>query len=593
MTVATSVGQDANSGKWNRYDWILIAVFCFAAMMLFSNGRNAEFQGDDDYLSALSFSTVSDALITFKTGNPREFVSSVTHLVGSVLCAPRHAPLLNLVAALFYTAYWILGIPISSNMLHAPVVFMSILTVALFYLILRRTYPTDRFLTVMGTLLLLISPLFVMVSRGLATYFLIPFPALLALLSVDSLCRDETVKWWIGPTLGLVVISDLIWFFTLPLLGFSLMLTSRNRKTTIIRLLSPQVCIPVLAIIVLYVWGSWLAYQHGQSTPLSILLTGHVSKIFYGPPVLASPAYLAECLSVLMGTGLPLILLLAIWVWYAAGRPAPSTPLTGFGLCGILGYGAVFYGLTPERMFVKYCYQMYLLLPFVALVIAMFSVLRSRLHCGLTWVSVLLIPLLILEILACVNFVWKIPISPMSGIYTQWAHGTFAPNHGTKAAGYLVRQWLETVWRQNPNQPVTVYASHYNTSFAVFSGLNASEKGWGFKREFGPNRPIKVLFTPAPQLPTSENFIYLLDLTATLPRDTNVTKLTQNQSGLLRYEIRSSSPRNGIAIVYVRPPEGIIPPPIPPGTVSMEQLESHYDQEYYRYSDFFPHSLAR
>lgn len=89
------------------------------------------------------------------------------------------------------------------------------------------------------------------------------------------------------------------------------------------------------------------------------------------------------------------------------------------------------------------------------------------------------------------------------------------------------------------------------------------------------------------------SFIYLLDLTATLPRDTDITKLTQDPSRLLRYEIRSSSPRNGMAIVYVRPTEGIMSPPIPPGAVNMEQLESRYDREYYRYSDFFPRSLAQ
>jgi hypothetical protein len=265
----------------------------------------------------------------------------------------------------------------------------------------------------------------------------------------------------------------------------------------------------------------------------------------------------------------------------------------------LLIYGMIFYGLTPERVFVKIGYQIYLLLPLVIISIVLMSVIQNQFRRGSVLVAWGIAVLLFFEILACVNFIWKVPVSPFSRIFTEWEHGTFAANQGTKAAGYLVRQWIETAWRQNPNQPVTVYASRYNMSFAIFSGLNASEKGWVFIPEFGHNRPITVFSTPglflAPQLPTRDtgHFIYLLDLAATLPRDTDITKLTQDPSRLLRYEIRSSSPRNGMAIVYVQPTEGIVSPPIPPGAVNMEQLESRYDREYYRYSDFFPRSLAQ
>ena len=343
-----------------------------------------------------------------------------------------------------------------------------------------------------------------------------------------------------------------------------------------------------------------MAYSRGLSTPLlNTLLTDHGTSLGHGSPVIMSPAFLAECLSLQMGITLPLLLPFSVALWWIDGRRLSPGLLTAFGLIGLLIYGTIFYGLTPERMYVKVGYQLYLLLPLVMISIALMSVLQNRFHRGSVWVAWIMAFLLLFESLACVNYIWKVPVSPFSHFFKDWHHGTNAANQGTKAAGYLVRQWIEAAWRQNPNQPVTVYASRYNMSFAIFSGLNASEKGWVFIPEFGHDRPITMLSTPdlfsAPQLHARDTgpFIYLLDLAATLPRDTDVIKITQVPSRLLRYEIRSSSPRNGTAIVYVRPTEGIMSPPIPPGAVNMEQLESRYDREYYRYSDFFPRSLAQ
>jgi len=365
----------------------------------------------------------------------------------------------------------------------------------------------------------------------------------------------------------------------------------------LVQLRSVKVLGPVLITSCLLFLGTWVAYKKGLSTPFLKLIMEHGTKLSNGSPIIMSPSYLLECISVQMGIAFPLLFPLGVVLWWINRNGRCSLPsfLVTFGVTGLLVYGVIFYGLTPERISVKIAYQIYLLLPLVIISVNLMSAIQHQARRGSALIALSIAILMLFEILASISFIWKVPASPFSRIFTEWHHGTFTANQGTKAAGYLVRQWIEAAWRLNPNQPVTVYANQYNMSFAIFSGLNAAEKGWVFIREFGHNRPIRVFFTSAPQIPardTSE-FVYLLDFTSKVLNDTNVTKLTQNQSGLLRYEIRSSSPRNGLAIVYVRPPEGIISPPIPSGTVNMEQLESYYDQEYYRYSDFFPHSLAQ
>jgi hypothetical protein len=589
------------STPWDKRDWIICLILGSSALLLFCVGRNPEIQGDDDYLYVANFSMITDAILAFDLSSFKSFGASIVKLMEQILSAPRHAPLPSLISAVFYAVCYSFHVPFSLNLLHVPIAVISALSVLLLYGLMRRNKQRSRVLCYAGTFLLLLSPIFVISSRALAEYHLafIPFTTLIGLWGLDVLNRSDSPHWPIGLALAQIVLSDIIWFTTLPVLLFAFVWAARDRKQAMIQLLSMKVLGPVLITACLLLLGTWIAYEKGLSTPLLKLLLEHGSKLSTGSPVIMSPIYLAECLSVQMGIVLPLLLPLGIVLWWIDGRRLLTGLLTAFGLTGLLIYGIIFYGLTPERSSVKIAYQIYLLVPLVIISIDLMSIIRNRFRRGSVWVAWSIAALLFFEILACVNLTWKFPVSPLSHIFTQWHHGTFAPNQGTKATGYLVRQWIEAAWRQNSNQPVTVYASHYNMSFAIFSGFNVGEKGWVFIREFGHNRPITVFSTPHHQnhqepFPARDKtqFVYLLDLTAALPRETDITKLTQDPSGLLRYEIRSSSSRNGTAVVYVRPTEGIMPPPISPGVVNMEQLESRYDRAYYRYSDFFPRSLA-
>ncbi len=132
-------------------------------------------------------------------------------------------------------------------------------------------------------------------------------------------------------------------------------------------------------------------------------------------------------------------------------------------------------------------------------------------------------------------------------------------------------------------------------SFAIFSGLNAAERGWVFMPEFGFHRPIAVVSgatLPPPDQQTASSMpamVYMLDFTPeSFPPAPGSMAPIQDATRLLKYTIRSSSPMNGMAVVYVRPPPGFAAPPVAPGDVNMETLESLFDRSYNRYSDFFP-----
>jgi len=217
--------------------------------------------------------------------------------------------------------------------------------------------------------------------------------------------------------------------------------------------------------------------------------------------------------------------------------------------------------------------------------VALVGVVQTRFRNGAGWVVGGLAALLVLEGLACAHFVWKVPVSPWGRVFDEPAHAVMTPNQGSKAAGYVVRQWIEAAWRQDPKLPVVVHAGRYTMSFAVFSGLNAGEAGWVFHREFGPDRPLSLRpLPPILRVPPAPDSVYLLDVSGKAGSRVVL-------GDCLRYTIRPASPRNGTAVVYVRPLAGLAPPVLP-GDVEMEALEARYDRDYNRYTDYFPRRLA-
>ncbi len=566
---------------------LVILLLGTAALAWYSLGRSPEFRGDDDYLYPASFSVITDALQSLDFSSAHAFGTSLFHLAGYTACSPRHAPLPALINAFFYALCDRLHIPFSLALLQFPIAAISAASVMLLFGLLRRSMPASPGWCVAGALLLMLSPIFTAISRGTATYFLpfAVFSTLLALLALDTANRDDGPRWWVGLALAQVVLSDVIWFVTLPLLLFAFVAASPDRKKSRGRLLSVRVAGPVTVAVLLILMGTWLAYSKGLTTPLLTLLGEHGAKISHGAPVIQSPAFLAECLVLLMGVMLPLLVPSGLLIWWRAGRPLRPGWLTVFGLVGILAYGTLFYGISPERNFVKHCYQIYLLLPVILLVMGLADLLQRRFRHGITVAACLLATLLLFESLACVTYIWKVPASPWSNVFARHSSGTVVRNEGTKAAGYVVRRWLECLWRRNPHQPVLLTSSRYDMSFAVFSGLNAGEAGWVFEPEFGPHRPIGARTNPALRPDPGSaaqgqpDRIYLVDL--------------GGQSEPLHYTIRPASPRDATVLIVVRPPDGSLTPPFPPGELSMENLEARFDREYNRYTDFFPRRLAQ
>lgn len=555
-----------------------------AALLLYTLGRPVEFHGDDDYLYPASFALIADAVRTLDWHSLQGLVTGLANLAGLILCAPRHAPLPALIHALFYCFSIGLGLPFSLSLIHLPIAMMSAGSVVLLYKLLRRYSSLGRWLCFAAALLLLSSPLFTKVSRGIGTYFAacIPLITLTGLWALLSLRQKGQPRWWMGLALAQIILADLLWFITLPLLLGSFVLAAPDRRQTFSQLFSKKISGPVIITITLLLLGTGIAHSRGLPTPILTLLGEHGRQVTTGSPIIASPAFLAECLAHLMGLLFPALLAMGLAVWWRTGRPLRAGDLATFGLTGTAAYGLIFYGLTSEQIFVKHCYQIYLLLPLLLLTVTLIARIRSD-HRRLA--GAILALLLLFEGLACVTFIWKIPISPLSAIYQDQANGTWAPNRGTKAVGYLTRRWIEHTWRQNAAQPITVYAERYTMSYAIFSGLNAREQGRPFIPEFGPNRPLRLQDGSALRtiagLADSVNApsVYFLDLT-----DNPALSIDR----CFTYTIRSSSPRNGSALLIVRPHNGQVALPILPNGLSMEELESGYDREYNQYRDFFP-----
>ncbi|MEI8121203.1 MAG: hypothetical protein WCI20_04070 [bacterium] len=568
-------------------DGLICLILGLTAFALYTLGRNPEFRGDDDYLYPASFALITDALHDLDFSSVTAFGTSLYQLAGVVACSPRHAPLPALLHAAFYAVCTEIQAPFSLSLLHLPVGVISAASVLLLYGLLRRNLQASPGPCVAGALLLMVSPVFTATSRGLATYFLpfAVFSTLLALLAMEAMNRNDRPRWWMGFALAQVVLSDVIWFVTLPLLLVASVTAGPGWRNSLGRLRSAPVAVPVIMTVALLLLGTWLAHTKGLATPLTILLGEHAPRISHGSPAIRSPVFLAECLSLLMGIMLPLLVPAGLLVWWRAGKPGRPGGLTTFGLCGTLAYGTLFYVLSPERVFVKHCYQIYLLLPLVILIMGLVGLLQQRIPPGRRAAAGLLTVLLFFEGLACVTYIWKVPVSPWSRVFERRSSGTVVRNEGTKAAGYVVRRWLECLWRRDPHTPITLASSRYDMSFAIFSGLNAEEKGWVYVPEFGSDRPLVARIRPT--LATELGLVPGEDADRVFLIDAG------GRAELIRHPIRSGSPGSAQVLVLVRPPEGSFTPPFPPGELNRENLEARYDRDFNRYTDFFPRRFAR
>lgn len=586
---------------WQRRDWLICAGLFIAAMALYCLDRPHEIRGDDDYQYPENFSMITDALLDFNAGSLSEARSSMVNLAAQLLCAPRHAPLPAVANAAFYLLANALNLPFSMNLLHLPTGLMGALSVVLLYRLLRRGGRHSRLRSTAGAVLLLVSPLFAMVNRGIGAYYLafVPLISLAALSSLDLQSQACAPRWRTGLALMLLILGDLLWFITLPLLLVAYVQSSRQRRETCRQLLSAPLLIPTLVAITLVLLGAGVAAHKGLATPLLKLIAEHGTRISHGAPILSSPLFLGSCLTLLLGLALPVLAPLGVALWFKAGRPLQPGLTTAFALGSLLVFGTLFYALTPEWRFVRISYQTYLLLPAILLLMAMTHLTDSWSAAGKRVIIAMTALTLTLELLGCINFVWKVRVSPCSHCFDEWGYGNYAPNRGTKAAGYIVRRWIQTAWRSDPQQAITVVASEFDMSFAIFSGLNAGEKGWPFIPEFGPDRPLHALF-PVPALSDRDAgagthtapLVYLLDLSGTATNAAAAAFLLRSQD-LLCYRIRPATPDAGQAIVYIKPPPCTLTPPLPPGEVDPAKLEEAFDREFTRYTDFFPRSLVQ
>jgi len=568
---------------WNPKDWLIGAMLMLGSFLLYTLGRNVEFQGDDDYLYLRSFHMLHQAWDQIHLLEWRLLPAQLINFGIAFMSEPRHAPLPVLLNAWFYHGCVGLDSKFTLNVFHLPIALVSSTAIALFYRMIRIQPGTSRSIAVFGSLLLMTSPLFTMASRGLSSYYLafIPFSTIIAMLSLQHVSRTGSVSIWTGLGTAQVVFSDTLWFVTLPLLLASFLWATGNWRTGLARLTSPALALPLGAGILFMIAGTISMACIGKSAPFLSLLHSHARSHGWNPVIL-DPHQLFGCLAMLAGAGTLGWLGLGTILWTWKNRRLPASVPASFAVLAFLAYATLFYVVSSETRFVKNFYQIYLVTPVVLLLTCMLSFISSRRLFGRLGITALALAILTTEVLACVNYVWKLPVSPAASTFADWAHGTNNPNQGTKAAGYLMRQWMLAAWKLDSRIPANITLSRYTVSLAIFSGIGEGERGDYFRHQTGA--PHKITMKIDGSLPASfrDNHdrrigsAIILDLSGAPRPDTPPYTYTLCNQG------------TPITVLLVYPPAGIATPPIKSGISDIEIWDKCFDQTYHAYSDFFP-----
>jgi hypothetical protein len=584
---------------------LCVAIFV-SSLFLFTFKRNVEFQGDDDYMYFWDFALYSK--IRFL---PEHWTRAGLVQFGKLTIKPfLHAPH-NLMPAFAFGCYYRLldaiGVPFSVRVIHSPMALMSALTCSLFFLLLVMSGFEIRW-ALSGTLLLMFSPIFSVAARAIAQYFTlaIPFSHVLALVGLQSLSDRKSSKVFAGLVLLNVALTDMLFFLTIPALAVAYAL--RDAPPGLLRsspkvllatiwenmrpLREKVVCLPALVAAVWWVLvtaGSFIAaamHVWHPTTPLSRLFihSGMAGSMLFG-----EPTALHNYMVYLFGDAFLYIFVLLIAAYVLFLRGKVSGFLWAYAVIAGAGYGILWYVLTGKHDFVMFCYQIYVLVPFLLLTLC---ILRSlRLHYPKSGPLVLAV-LLVMGVSAVaghLSCVWRLPLALSPSAYTQTLQGMNNPNRGTKAIGYLVRQILNSTWTTKPTQPVRIYMSPRSSSLVAFSGLMMNGAYYAKQHGARPNMTVENLEDVRKVVPIGESQIpplcMILDFRSSTGRPDSLLGQPAPDT-VARYDVTSGG--RVIASLFVIPSSIITREVPPPGTYSFDSLDFAFYHAYHTLMDFFP-----
>jgi len=605
MIPASSPQPDNTSSlqSTHRLTTRLVAVLVFFfALFVFTYHTNVEFQGNDDYLHSCE-ATFCSRMQLFPASFSRP---DLARFARTTIRPFIHAPH-NLMPALafgfLYRILDALGVPFSVALIHFPVALMSAICCAVFFLLLRKL-GFDLLTAILGTLILIIAPIFSMNSRGIATRFLavLPFSQVLALYALQNLSDRKSTRVWAALALLNAALSDVLFFLTVPafLVAYGLRKTSvgeflRSPRASLAAawenakplrnklILLPLACVLVwwvaltIAAIVAAHFGVW----HPE-TPLYRLgsHTAHTGSMLF-----QHPAALHNYASVLAGEAFLYIFLAALAVYCFFVKDRITGFAWSFAVVAGLGYGTLWYVLCRDDWGVRHYYQIYVLVPLLLILLHVFRAIAQQYPKSKYILRVGLCIILLFAGLGNLSYIWNIPLAIHCPAYNEWTHGANYPNTGTKAVGYLVRRICETACNQQQLQSIRFYPKPRSTSLEVFSGLMFDGRWYEERCGVKPRVTIEEMDDPAKVLPLAGEEIPALCVLLDLRPSTSSASLSSKD--YVRYNVLSDGVL--MASLFVLPPNSGRPDDLKPGDYTLDSLDQRFDATYRRFVDYFPY----
>jgi hypothetical protein len=563
---------------------------CAIAFLVYPN---KEFLGDDDYLYMRGFVGFAKLILPayFTRSGLTGLEAYGRDLLDQVFFL-RHGPFPSLLFGAWYAGWEALGLPFSFFFYRLPIALLASLVPVIFYRVLRNC-RYGVMLSLLAATILAASPIYFGAARGVATYFAIGvvFAQALAVWALQRLDRAPDRPVVPGLALYVLVCSDPLFFLALPalLLAFALrnaslvcLIRAPNRMLGIIRdgaapLRQPWLWVPPAVAIIALVTATIVAeivnrlniFGYDRLTSLSSIFRAHAAAGGHFES-LGSRLLLQGAMTFGELAPIATLVTVVLLVW-RRGHPIKGME-AWFGLIAAIGYGILFYGLTPSPYWTTVLYQIYLIVPLLLLLITITGMSVSR-HASTLLLSVLLAS----SIAGTAAFVWHQPTVHQRELTSYVTHGTSHPNHGSKALGYLIREALGTAMSRTSELPmsVTIRAPDGPTSALAFSGLMFDGEYFRFRFRRAP--AIAVV----QELPDGDSGSCAAALQArvTVGHDRN-----RAAERLVQCVLDGDRP---IVAVTVVAPSGMLPED-QASTYQLTELEARFDARYGRLLDLFP-----
>jgi hypothetical protein len=504
------------------------------------------------------------------------------------------------------------GVPVSFELLGFPNALHALLACVLFYfLLVKSKFPVA--IAIMGTMTLMVSPILNLWARSVAGYFLVmvPLTQVVSLYALKNVTKNKNTQYITGFCLAFASLGDTLFFISvLILLAARLSFSPENiscKRGFLDRcskfcshnsnLLNMRVLLPPATVFAVYFLVSLIIEYYGMKEAFSPLLRAivHGKASGGGSLLLSNPTRLDDYLLMLFGEGMGFILAVALisLVVFFRQKIAGNFLAKYAGLAGIV-FGGIFYVFQPYQYSINTSYQIYLMIPLLLLILLFVRELYLSKPIFKKPALIILGILLISSGAANGGIIWRKPLLLLREYdfienYYALDHGRVYRSRGAKAAGFIVRETLESIAGKEPNPVVNIYSNdEYRSAFYNFAGLqmdglsrykieNNMEVSFNYRDSYAGLLPNTVAVETA-----YFGVVEIIDKTR--GSENAVSGPSKKPKNIYRYEIISESrPVFTLLLLSERNGSNF---PFKPGSYQAETLEESFDKQYHRLNDF-------